>query len=316
MAPFSVPSSTQFIGLDIGGTKCAVCHWQDGRVIETVRVPTQDFATTFAPLEAGIRALRDDRPVCFGVSCGGPLDHRAGVITCPPNLHASWHGVAICERLTTTFGGHAVLMNDANACALAEWRFGAGQGTRHMIFLTSGTGFGAGLILDGRLYQGATGDAGEIGHVRLAPDGPVGFGKAGSVEGFCSGGGIARLTEMRLRETPDLAAAWLDPTIPVTAKRVAEAADAGDAFAQAVFAEAGQRLGQTLALLIDLFNPECIVLGGFFPKARHLLEPTLQRELAAEALGPPRQACRIEAAVLGETIGSHGAIAAALHEEA
>lgn len=102
----------------------------------------------------------------------------------------------------------------------------------------------------------------------------------------------------------------------MTAKRVAEAADAGDAFAQAVFAEAGQRLGQTIALLIDLFNPECIVLGGFFPKARHLLEPTLQRELAAEALGPPHQACRIEAAVLGETIGSHGAIAAALHDEA
>lgn len=304
-----------WIGLDIGGTKCAVCHWDGDRVVETVRIPTREFARTFAELEAGIRALRsnDGRPVRIGVSCGGPLDRPNGVITCPPNLHSSWHGDAICKRLVDTFGGEATLMNDANACALAEWIFGAGRGTKHFVFCTSGTGFGAGLILDGKLYEGATGDAGEIGHVRLAPDGPVGFGKAGSVEGFCSGGGIARLAALRLKQAPDAYPQWSDDATPLDAKRLAEAADAGDAFARDVWDEAGRRLGQTLALTIDLFNPECIALGGYFPKARHLLESNIQATLEAEALPQSRSACRIAAAELGETIGSHGAIAAALH---
>lgn len=303
----------QYVGLDIGGTKCAIAHWHENKVVETLRIPTRGFAETYAELTAGIRSLRDDRPVLIGVSCGGPLNSTDGIISCPPNLALDWHGVAIGELLQTEFGGQATLMNDANACALAEWRFGAGQGTRHMIFLTSGTGFGAGLILNGALYEGATGDAGEIGHVRLAADGPIGFGKAGSVEGFCSGGGIARLAELRLTPETVGANAWRDATEPITARRLALAADQGDPFATSVFAEAGGKLGLTLAILIDLFNPECIVLGGFFPKSRHLLEPTMLTTIAAEALGPPTQACRILPAALGDSIGSHGAIAAALH---
>ncbi len=312
----SVPPDFQYLGLDIGGTKCAVCHWDGERVVETVRVPTGDFGATFAQLETGITALRahDERPLRIGVSCGGPLDPRTGTITCPPNLHASWHGVAICEQLVARFGGEATLMNDANACALAEWIFGAGRGTQNFVFCTSGTGFGAGLILDGRLYAGTTGEAGEIGHVRLAPEGPIGFGKAGSVEGFCSGGGIARLAELRRTGRTDIDPRWHDDTPPITAKALAAAADAGDAFAAEIWSEAGRRLGQTLALTIDLLNPECIALGGFFPKARHLLEPAFNVELEAEALAPPRAACRIASATLGETIGSHGAIAAAVHD--
>ncbi len=304
-----------WIGLDLGGTKCAVSQWDGDRVVETMRVPTREFADTFAELASGIQSLRanDARPVRLGISCGGPLDRPQGVITCPPNLPASWHGQAICERLISTFGGEATLMNDANACALAEWAFGAGRGTRHFVFCTSGTGFGAGLILNGRLYEGATGDAGEIGHVRLAPKGPVGFGQAGSVEGFCSGGGIARLAEMRRSDHPDLPASWRDETLPITAQRLAEAAHAGDPFARRIWTEAGQRLGQTLAIMIDLLNPECIALGGFFPKASRLLAEGMHSTLSTEALETPRAACRIVPAELGDTIGSHGAIAAAVN---
>ena len=137
---------------------------------------------------------------------------------------------------------------------------------------------------------------------------------AGSVEGFCSGGGIARLAELRLESNDTAPAAWRNRGEPITARALALAADQGDAFAQSVFAEAGHRLGQTLALLIDLFNPDCIVLGGFFPKSRHLLEPTMQQTLDNESLQPSRVACRILPAALGDTIGSHGAIAVAVHD--
>jgi glucokinase len=248
----------------------------------------------------------------FGVSCGGPLDPPAGVIRSPPNLPPSWHGVAITRRLTERFGGEAFLMNDANACALAEWRFGAGRGTRHMIFLTSGTGLGSGLILNGALYEGATGDAGEIGHVRLRADGPIGYNKAGSAEGFYSGGGIARLAESLLKQR-NAPPSWGQPGTALTTKIIADAAKLGDGLAVEIMRRAGESLGEALAILIDLFNPERIVIGGFFPHCRELLEPGMRAALEREALPLPRAACTIVPAALGDTIGSHGAIAVALH---
>jgi glucokinase len=311
-APAAAFPAGPWFGVDIGGTKCAVSVLQDGRVHELERVPTRDFEATFAALVAALRPLTGNHAARFGISCGGPLDTAAGAILSPPNLPASWHGVPIVARLTAEFGGQAALMNDANACALAEWRFGAGRGTRNMIFLTSGTGMGSGLILDGRLYEGTTGDAGEIGHVRLRAEGPVGYNKAGSVEGFTSGGGIARLAESLLAGAPQKPA-WAAAGPPLTLKRIAEAAAAGDAFALGVMRIAGERLGETLAILIDLFNPERVVIGGFFPRCRDLLEPHLRAALEREALPIPRRACTVVPAELGETIGSHGAVAAALH---
>ncbi len=305
-------STLHVIGLDLGGTKCAVSHLVNGSVVETLRLPTGPFEPTFEALARGIEALRDDRPVVIGVSCGGPLDAQRGIILSPPNLAASWHGVPIVAKLVDRFGGTACLMNDANACALAEWRFGAGQGTRHMVFLTSGTGMGSGLILNGELYEGASGDAGEIGHVRLDADGPLGFGKRGSVEGFTSGGGIARLAEMRLAQRQGSKPTWCEGG-PLTAKHVFDAARAGDRFALEIIHEVGARFGASLALVIDLFNPERIVLGGFFPLGRDLLEPSMLPVIEREALPSARAACRILPAELGETIGSHGAVAAALH---
>ena len=312
LTPF--PETPELFGLDIGGTKCAVSALIDGRVTEIDRFATDAFEPAFARLCAALapHCTNADRPRIFGISCGGPLDTAAGVILAPPNLPPSWHGTRIAERLTARFGGRAVLMNDANACALAEWRFGAGRGTRSMIFLTSGTGMGSGLILDGRLYEGTTGDAGEIGHVRLRAEGPVGYNKAGSVEGFTSGGGIARLAEQLLARQ-SAAPAWTQMGTPITLQRLAAAARGGDPFALGVLRIAGERLGETLALLVDLFNPQRIVLGGFFPRCRDLLEPHLHPVLVREALPVPLAACRIVPAELGETIGSHGAIAAALH---
>lgn len=291
----------QIIGIDIGGTKCAVSVLRDGAVAEVDRFPTQDYAATFARFRKTVEGLMPDPDVVFGISCGGPLDAKRGVILCPPNL-PGWVDVAICRAFTEIFGGRAFLMNDANASALAEWHFGAGKGCQHMVFLTAGTGMGAGLILNGRLYEGATGDAGEVGHLRLRPDGPLGFGKHGSFEGFCSGGGIARLAaEM----------GWKQPG--VTLKNLAEAAAKGDPLALKVMDVAGERLGEALALLIDTLNPERIVLGGYFPRCSALLLPAMNRALAAEALPSALVGCKILPAVLGETIGSNAAVAVALH---
>jgi len=299
------------IGFDLGGTKCAVSRVRDGAVEEIIRVPTGDFAATFEALTEAAGRVVTSSPE-FGVSCGGPLDAARGVILSPPNLDPSWHGVEICRQLTERFGGSATLMNDANACALAEWRFGAGRDCLHMVFLTSGTGMGAGIILNGHLYEGASGDAGEVGHMRLAPDGPVGFGKAGSFEGFCSGGGIARLAESFVRRevsTP----AWYAADGKTTTRQVADAARDGDSLAGKIMREAGRRLGEALALMIDMLNPERIVIGGFYPRCRDLLDPAMRESLEREALPHSLAACRILPAELGETIGSHGAIATALH---
>src|SRR5690606_15592063 len=134
----------------------------------------------------------------IGISCGGPLDSRRGVILSPPNL-PGWDRIPVVEVFQQAFKVPVALQNDANAGALAEWLWGAGRGSHNMIFLTFGTGMGAGLILNGQLYSGTNDLAGEVGHIRLAPDGPVGYGKAGSFEGFCSGGGIKQLATDRAK---------------------------------------------------------------------------------------------------------------------
>jgi glucokinase len=171
---------------------------------------------------------------------------------------------------------------------------------------------GAGLIFDGRLYEGACGNAGEVGHIRLASRGPVGYGKAGSFEGFSSGGGIAQLVHfLPPRDQPASIARWI--VEHPTAHAIALAARRGDCTARAIFAESGRRLGQALAAIIDAFNPERIVLGRLWLRCRDLLGPEMRRVLKAEALPDSFRACRILPAQLGENLGNYGAICVALY---
>ena len=180
------------VGLDIGGTKCAVVKGAPGgRILARKVFATTGVQETLDRLMRAVDDLGPEQNPLFGVSCGGPLDWRRGVVLSPPNL-PGWDDVPITRLLVERFGGKAYLMNDANAGALAEWKFGAARGCENVVFLTCGTSMGGGLILNGRLYEGATGMAGEAGHMRLAPDGPMGYVKAGAGEGFCGGAGIAR----------------------------------------------------------------------------------------------------------------------------
>ena len=187
-------------GVDIGGTKCAVTLGlpESGGIVikDKLRFPTTDVEGTIRDIKSALREVMERNGLgsegisAIGISCGGPLDSRTGVIMSPPNL-PGWDNIPIVRILSEEFEVPAAVHNDANACALAEWLFGAGKGTRNMVFMTFGTGLGAGLILDGKLYTGTNDNAGELGHIRLEGFGPVGYGKAGSFEGFCSGSGIA-----------------------------------------------------------------------------------------------------------------------------
>jgi glucokinase len=317
------------LGIDIGGTKTGVIAGQsNGHALSVTR--RGSFAT-----EPASRSWQEAvREICSlarqildadgaaralaaaGVSCGGPLDSRRGLVLSPPNL-PGWDRVPIVEELSRALGCPVFLQNDANAGALAEWRFGAGKGTRNMVFLTFGTGMGAGLILDGRLYEGTNDLAGEVGHIRLAEDGPVGYGKPGSFEGFCSGGGIARLAQAEIRRL--LAEGHPVSFCPdeksvesVTSREVGEAAEAGDPLARQILTESGRWLGRGLSALIDVLNPQRIVIGGIYVRCRKFLQPAMAEEISREALRGAAGVCDVVPAELGEQIGDYAALSVAV----
>ena len=298
------------IGFDIGGTKCAVSLGKiekgEIEILGREETPTLPSAEeTLENLALAVKSFQLGREIAAaGISCGGPLDSVKGVIVSPPNL-PHWHGFAIVDYIQKRFGLKAKLQNDANACAVAEWKFGAGKGTKNMVFMTFGTGLGAGLILDGKLYSGTNGNAGEIGHVRLANNGPVGFNKAGSAEGFCSGNGIKNLALLRAKEHGII----LDGTI--SAKTVFEKARKGNEFFLSIVRESAEKFGHVLSILIDLFNPEVIVAGGVFMRNYDLFMPLLTPVLERESIDQSRAVCSVLPAKIGENVGDFAAIAIA-----
>lgn len=319
----------RWIGLDIGGTKCAVLLAEVGggiRILDKIRFDTHSelgFEQAYTRLCEAVEEIlaRNQTPLervnAIGVSCGGPLDSRRGVVLCPPNL-PGWLNVPLARMLTEKFGVPAFLQNDANACALVEWKLGAGRGTRDMIFLTMGTGMGGGVIAEGQLLRGCTDMGGEIGHLRLSEDGPVGFGKAGSFEGWTSGGGIGRqAVELTRRLAAEGAPpAWLRDgraESEISARLMAEYARRGDPDALALFEQVGTMLGRGLALLTDAFNPERIVIGSIFVRCEDLLRPAMEKALRAEAISFALDGLTVVPAQTGEALGNLASIMVALY---
>lgn len=312
------------LGFDIGGTKCAVVLGRKSEngdlVIEEKKVAPTNlpvyemidllFATADGMLKS--HGLTYNEVEGIGISCGGPLSSKKGLIQSPPNL-PGWDNIPIVELTERHFGQKTLLQNDANACAIAEWKHGAGKGYNNVIFMTFGTGMGAGLILDGKLYSGTTDLAGEVGHLRLANLGPVGFGKEGSFEGFCSGGGIAQLAQTKVRQQLQMGhkvsfCDKLEDLPKLTARVVAEAAHKGDEVALDIYRTCGHYLGVGLSLLIDILNPEVIILGSIYGRAKDLLEPYMLQVISNEAIDESRRACRIVPAHLSENIGDIAAL--------
>lgn len=316
------------LGFDIGGTKCAVIvgreiHGDEMTIVDKVVLSTDKPAfemitLLFQQAEEILASnkLSIDDIDGIGISCGGPLSSKKGLILSPPNL-PGWDSIPIVRLAGEKFGKPVLLQNDANAGAVAEWKYGAGRGYSNLIFLTFGTGMGAGLILNGALYSGTTDLAGEVGHLRLSDMGPVGFGKAGSFEGWCSGGGIAQLAQIKVRQKLQMGekvsfCESLDDLPLLTAKIVAEAATAGDNTAMEIYKTCGTYLGKGLALLIDILNPELIVLGSIYGRAGSLLEETMQAELQRESIVASYKACTIVPAKLAENIGDIAALSLAV----
>ena len=300
-------------GLDIGGTKTGLLLGDtNGMILRRVEIPTP-AAESFEIALSRIRAATNDLlgacrrdglgiPRAVSVSVGGPLDIERGILYAPPHL-AAWGEAPLKQRLGQALALPVYVQHDGNAGALAECYFGAGRGARNMIFLTMGTGLGAGLILNGQIYHGASDMAGEVGHVRMAEDGPVEYGKAGSWEGFCSGSGLVKLAH---RMQPG---AW--PPDLATRDLIGCALES-DPAALEVIAEAGRWFGRGLAMLVDVLNPDVIVVGTLGVVLGDLLLEPARAALRAEALPRAVAACRIVPAGLGSRLGDVAALMAAI----
>jgi len=317
-------------GVDIGGTKTAIVLSSNPPVIlRRIEFPTNPKDGPDPVVKGIIKALHEALESlqltpsdlqAIGVCCGSPQDPIAGVIQAPPNL-PTWIDVPITSLLLNEFGVQCYLENDANAGALAEYHYGAGKGSRSMVFLTMGTGLGAGLILDGRLYRGITFAAGEIGHVRLTRSGPVGYHKAGSAEGWASGAGMAQIATRSVQRALERGQATAlvqngDGTngaaAPLSAREVWKKAQQGDAIAQSIIRSSGRKLGEALAILIDLLNPDCIVIGGLAMRMGNAVLGPARNVAKRESLEPSFYACRIVAARLDEEIGDVASLCIAM----
>ncbi len=304
----SAPDPGWLLGLDIGGTKTgAVAGLDDATVLERAEIashPERGFEDMWGRILGLIDGLtsRHGAPTAIGVSIGGPLDLERDLVCSPPNL-PYWVDIPLPRLLRDRYRVPAFMEHDARAGVLAEWRFGAARGRSHVVFLTLGTGLGAGVIVGGRLLRGATGRAGEVGHWRMTARGPEAYGKPGSWEALSSGSGLPRLAaHLRAEEagrTGDAAA-------------ILARARAGDSFARHVVEESASWLGRGVAYLIDLLNPEIVVLGSLAVRSGDLLLPVVRRVVDQECLPENAAACEIVPAGLGERLGDVAALSVAI----
>jgi len=311
-----------FVGFDIGGTKCAVimgcsnlenstCSIQTRVQIPTKEKTWKNILDFLLDAEKRMEKETGLHPLAAGISSGGPLDSKGGLILSPPNL-PGWDSVPIVSLVQNELHVPTFLQNDANAGAVAEWLYGAGKGYKNVIFLTFGTGLGAGFILDGKLYEGTNMMAGEVGHVRLGKTGPEGYHKKGSFEGFCSGGGIVALG--RIMSLKYKAMGKHSPLLAManfTAKDIAGYAREGDGLSLQIYKKSAQELGYGLAMLVDILNPQCIILGSIYARNPDLFQKDMEQILHHEALSRSLACCTIVPAQLGDSIGDFAALAVA-----
>lgn len=314
-----------YIGIDIGGTTSAVVLINEsGKVREREEFRTgkgdEGWQETVSQFQNLVREFRlEEHVAALGISCGGPLDTGEGLILSPPNL-PDWDEVPIVDLLREEFPGPVALENDANAGALAEWKYGAGKDCHNLIYLTFGTGLGAGLILNGELYRGTNGFGGEVGHIRLDDFGPVGYHKRGSFEGYCSGPGFSQMMGMELLALQEeigreaMLSRYMEPG-EVTGRDVVEWAVSGEPLATEVIKKSGEYFGRGLSILIDILNPERIVVGSMGVRLGKMLFDPAREVISREALHGAAEVCEIVPAALGGEIGDYAALCVALEAE-
>jgi glucokinase len=314
-------SIPQYGAIDLGGTKLrAIVARLDGQVLGENIVPTEAdggpehvIARMIETLEGATKEAGLKVPELFGLGVASPgaLDLVHGRVYEAPQL-PGWDGVQLAQLLSDKLGIRVLLENDANAAALGENRYGAGVGTVHMVYLTISTGVGGGIIIDGRVYHGATGSAGELGHVIVQPDGTKCLcGEHGHLEGYSSGTGIAWRAEELVSsgKAPGLARVKQEKG-ELDADEVADAARAGDGDALKLFEESGYYLGIAMADFVNIFNPQAIVLGGGVTAgAGDLFIDRAEMTMREQARKEPLRHVRIHRAALGDRSGPLGMIA-------
>lgn len=302
------------VGVDVGGTSVrgGVVD-KDGNVIDTARTPTpRSDAALEAAVARVVRELAAEHDIgAVGLALAGFVTpDRRGVRFAP---HLSWRDAPVADRIAERIGRPVVVEHDANAAALAERHFGAATGAGTVVFIALGTGIGSALLLDGTLYRGAFGVAPELGHLRVVPDGrPCPCGKSGCWERYCSGTALAATAVELLGRDPGLSPALRrlaagDPG-RVTGQRVAAAASQGDPIACAAMADLARWLGEGLALVADVFDPELVVIGGGVSGSAPLFLDDAREHYAAVVTGAGRRPlARIRTAQLGEAAAVVGA---------
>ncbi len=344
------PGGPLVIGVDLGGTQVRAALVQDGRLLSRVGYLTQDeegFESVLHRIQEAIREAAQqggvslEQVIGIGVGAPGPLDSRTGILFAPPNLKG-WRNVPLRQLLYDAFNLPIYLGNDANLAGLGEHVYGAGRGVPDMIYVTVSTGIGGGVIIGGRVLEGVSGTAGEIGHMTIDIHGPrCNCGNVGCLEVLASGTAIARraaeaieeglgetmlavareraaqknpLLDQAGRSGLSLKAETAPLSVEVDAAVVVEAARRGDAVAAGIMRRAAENVGVGMVNLIHLFNPSLIVIGGGVSKAGPLLFEPVERIVRERAMEVPRQAVRIVRAELGENVGLLGAAANVLQQ--
>ncbi|PKN58111.1 MAG: hypothetical protein CVU56_07535 [Deltaproteobacteria bacterium HGW-Deltaproteobacteria-14] len=297
------------IGVDVGGTRIKAGRVDaDGAVCERTVVDVgseRSEAEIVARIAQVVRALDPEGALPVGVAAAGVIDHDAGCVRESPNF-PSWRDFALAERVAAATGRAVWLENDANAVVYGEAIAGAGRGARSLVGYTLGTGVGGGLVLDGRIWRGQRGMAGELGHVTVAPTGrPCGCGNHGCLEQYAGQVGIRRSMRERGGHLAELS---LDRDAPL---RLAELARADDVEARAVFAELGAYLGLAAASLIHTLDVTVILLCGGIAAASELFVPAMQAELRARTFKSMSAGVEIRVGTLGANAGIVGAAAVA-----
>jgi glucokinase len=300
------------IAVDLGGTKTLVgLVDREGVVVRRLVAPTPSASrdAVLDQLAAMIEDVRDERAAAIGVGIPSTIDQEAGRAVFSVNIPLA--GFDLRDWLVERVGLPAAIDNDANAAALAEHRFGAGRGSKHMIMLTLGTGIGGGLILDGRLYRGSMGAGAELGHITVDANGPRCQGYCsgvGHLEGLASGSAADALAKRLAAERPDgdLGRAAASGRT-VDARLAVELAMAADGDGREVIETVARYLGLAVAGYVNVFNPELVVIGGGFGRAGEVLLEPIRRAAHESALSPQRDLVRIVPAALGVEAGLVGA---------
>ncbi len=309
------------VGIDIGGTKLAtVVADESGKILSKVRRPTRAdkgpeyaikllFEMVYETVDQA--NLKQSEISAIGVSCGGPLDTKTGIVYSPPNL-PGWDAFPLKAQLESEFKIHATIENDANASALAEYRFGGGRGCDAVLYMTMSTGIGGGIVIDGKIYHGANDSAGEVGHQILLPDGPLcGCGKLGCLEALCSGPAIARRAKEAVHKESNTAILTLanGQIAAIKSEHVLAAARQGDVLALKLINETAFYMGWGIANLVNILNPDIVLLGTIAIAAGDMLLEPIRKTVSDLAMERSSEAVKIMPAQLGDSLGDLAAIA-------